>query len=511
MTRMDKINEVRKLRLLQNLQIKEIVRRTKLSRNTVRKIIRTDVTKFTYHRESAHPVTGGIEEHIKEWLIEDQDKPKKKKRKARRICNILRDPPYNYTGSYESIAKLVKSLKKELGQKSQEVFIPLYFEPGDAFQFDWGEVEAYIKGQLVTLQCGAVQLCHSRKFYSRSYPCQKQELLLDIHRRAFEYFGGVCKRGIYDNLKTAVQKILKGNHRNLQERFLRFTSHYLYKPEFCNPAKGNEKGRIEGIIGFIRRNFFTPVPRFDSIEELNEALFRFCLSCAMQMEHPEMQGKSRHSVYLEEKELFIILPGYGFDCCRENYAAVSTTSLVYFDNNRYSVPTEYVCESVLIKGYAEEVVISHNGKEIGRHKRIYGYKQNSFNPHHYLDILLKKPRAFRDGWPFKDWNLPEVFMRYQALLNDKYPDGDHYFAKTLLLLKEWPLKEVAEAIGKAITIGILGDGYLLTLLKQPNEECPPKIIISVKDELAIYKAQQKPPSYYDSVLRNNMHLEEIKK
>ena len=195
--------------------------------------------------------------------------------------------------------------------------------------------------------------------------------MLELHTRAFDFFGGSCRRGIYDNLKTAVKHLLKGKHRNLQERFLEFSSHYLFEPEFCNPASGNEKGRVENKIGYIKRNFFAPIPRFESIEELNERLLCWCMSQARTKAHPELQDKTIYQVYEQEKDNLVCLPAHTFECCRIQQAVVSTISLVSFDNNRYSVPTEYVSQTVLVRGYANEVVISAGGRKIGWHKRSY--------------------------------------------------------------------------------------------------------------------------------------------
>jgi transposase len=507
MTGVDKIGKVRELKYLQGLSNREIGRRVGLSKTTVKKILRSDKTKFTYHRNVVNqPVTEQIKEKVKNWLKDNQSVKKKNRLTARRMETLLIAQD-NYAGSYESVAKCVRDVSVELGLEKQEVYIPLYFGPGEAFQFDWGEVDAYIDGKLVTLQLAVLELCYSRRVFARVYPCQKQELMLDAHRRAFEHFGGVCGRGIYDNLKTAVKHMLKGNHRNLQEKFVRFCSHYLYKPDFCSPAKGNEKGRVEGSVGFVRRNFFVPVLRAKTLDELNDRLLSFCISSAREMEHPDTAGKTRYDMYLEEQDTLIGLHKYGFECCRETFSVIDPCSRLYFDNNRYSVPMEYVGKPVMVKGYAAEVVASYEGVEIARHGRVFGRKEQVFNPIHYLGILAKKPGALKNGLPFRDWKLPEVFPIYRRLLNERYSDGDKYFAKTLVLLKDWPLKDVVGAINKAIEMGILGDSYLLNLLRQ-GKGCEEKTDneIAIKIELAKYIAQQQPAEYYDKILRNKSKL-----
>ena len=301
MVSVDEIQFVRKLALVKCVPIREIVRRTGLSRNTIRKILRSDKTKFEYKREVTHsPILGDYIETIEKWLTEDQQVGRKYRRSARRLCDILKQE-HGYEGSYESVARQVRELRKELSFAHKEAYLPLYFEPGDAFQFDWGEVQAKINGRLIKLQLAITQLCHSRVFFAHAYPNQKQELLFDAHCRAFDFFGGVCKRGIYDNMKTAVVRVLKGRTRNLSEHFTRLCSHYLFEPDFCNVARGNEKGRVENLVGTIRRNFFSPIPDYESLDDLHATLRGFCLKFSRTKEHPEFKGLTRYAVYEKEK------------------------------------------------------------------------------------------------------------------------------------------------------------------------------------------------------------------
>lgn len=504
MTRVDKIKRVRELKYINGFTIKEICRRVNLSRNTVRKILRTNATKFSYNRQNnPQPVRDSIQEIIEAWLLEDQHVRRKHRRKALRMYDVLKDA-HGYKGSYETVARCYRQAKEKLTSKKAEAFIPLYFNPGEAYQFDWSPVQAYIGGKLVELQMGVTTLCHSRYFFARAYPCQKQELMLDVHTKSFKFFGGTCRRGIYDNMKTAVKKILKGKHRNLQERFIEFCSHYLVEPEFCNPASGNEKGRVENKIGYIIRNFFAPIPRFDSLEELNERLLCWCISCARTKSHPELQDKTIYEVYEQEKDILVTLPPHTFECCRIQQAIVSPISLVRLDNNFYSVPTDYISQTVMVRGYADEVIISSGARKIGWHKRSYDRNKQIFNPYHYLKALARKPGAFRDGKPFKDWILPDIFNKYRRLLAEKYPDGDRYFVRTLILLKDYSLPEVTEAIKKAVSQEILGDGYVLALLKQNSEpEMEYRATLSIKVELSKYRAPKRALSDYNNLLTNH--------
>lgn len=494
------IKEVRMMRQ-EGLPIRDICRKTGVSRNTVRKILRGREAKFTYQREEANqPAQEPIKELIASWIKQDSLEGKKYRRTAKRMYDELRSEKYGYAGSYASVLRCFQETKARINKDPAEVFIPLEFGNGVAAQFDWGEVKAVIGGQLMVLNVGAIQLCKSRKSYARTYPSQKQELLFDIHRRAFEHFGGVPRRVIYDNLRTAVKKILKGNHRNLQERFVEFSSFYLYEAEFCNPARGNEKGRIENLIGFIRENFFVPIPKFTTLSELNDRLLSFLISVARTKMHPDYPEKTRHEVYELEKGSLIPLPEHGYECCRVTHAAVTSYSTIHFETNQYSVPGEYVGKTVQVKGYGDDVVVSIKGEEIARHKRLYSFKQQSLNPYHYLEALSRKPRAFADGLPFKEWQLPEVFQQYRRMLKEKFEDGDRYFVKTLLLVKEWPIMDVAESIRQAIAANALGDSYVLTILRRMRDPGYELRAMDIREELSRYRAKQPPLSRYDEVL-----------
>jgi len=289
-----------------------------------------------------------------------------------------------------------------------------------------------------------------------------------------------------------------------------FSSHYLFEPDFCSPAKGNEKGRVENIVGVIKHNFFTPLARFKSLEELNERLLSFVISYCRNREHPTIAGKTRYDVYEAEKNVLVELPQYGFDCCSTTISNVSKCSMVLFDNNRYSVPIAYIGKGVLVKGFANEVIISYGGSVIGRHPRSFARKKELFNPYHYIAALQRKPGAIRNGKPFKNWDLPEVFLLYRRLLNEKYPeDGDVYFARTLVLLKDWPIKEVTDAISKAVERGILGDSYILAILRYGKDPPLTDTELQVRSDLAQYSAKQRPPDEYDRILRKRELKEEL--
>ena len=499
---MEEIKEVRQLRYQDSLTIREIAEKREISTTTVQKILKSDAVEFNYQSKNRAKkvLKKEIIEKIEEWLKEDIIKPKKRRRTARRIYQLIKIES-EYNGSYESIALAVKELKNKLKLNPAKVYIPLVFAPGEAFQFDWGEVTAYINNKLEKLYIAVVVLCHSRHFYARAYLSQKQEFMLDSHQKAFKFFGGICKRGIYDNMKTAVKQILKGRHRNVQERFAKFCSYHVYNADFCSPASGNEKGRVECKVGYVNRNYFVPEIHAESIEQINEGLEKFCIEESKKTKHPDNPDKNCYEMYLEEKEYLSVIPEYEFECCRAEHTVVSPLSRVYFEWNHYSVPDEYVNKQVLVKGYAAEVSISYEGKELARHPREFGRHKFIYNPIHYLKTLERKPGALRNGVPFKDWQLPEVFEQYRNRLKEHYSDSDNYYVKILALLKEWNLEEVSAAIEQSLLIGAIGDSYILSILRNKKE---PEYIeeFSVRMELKCYKAEQKTLSEYDEILKS---------
>jgi transposase len=508
MTTVEEIEQIRIMRYVQKLSYREISERVKRSRNTIKKIIKSDAKELKYERKKIYaPVREKIEDIIREQLEKDRNNKRKYQCSATRMHDLIINE-HKIKCGYRTVARLVKKLRAELKLKSQEAFIPLCFQAGDAYQFDWGDIEVIYQGSNRKVYFAALQLCHSRVFYVRAYFSQKQELLLDAHNRAFQYFNGCCTRGIYDNMKTAVKRMLKGNHRNLQKRFAKFCSHYLIEPEFCNPARGNEKGRVENLIGTIKRNFFIPMLRVDSLEELNSRLESFMNSSNRGRKHPEFTDESRYDIYEKEKPYLVSLPPYIFESCRVSECQVYPSCYIIFEKNKYSVPSEYVGNTVTAKGFSDEVVVSIEGKEIARHKRSYLSGEFIFSPYHYLDVLAIKPRAFKDGLPFKNWKLPSIFHIYRAELKKKYEHPDGYFARTLLLLKDWSLESVGMAIKTTMGKGLLGDSYVLMSLKNKLSENQDGESISVNAKLAKYKADQFPASTYDKLLRRSEFVKE---
>jgi transposase len=260
---------------VQGQSIRQITKQFSLSRNTVRKILRKDITKLEYKRTiQPRPKLELFTAYLEKELEVDKSFPRKRRRTAKKFFEEIEEQ--GYSGSYDNVRRYIKIWKIDNIELSNKVYIPLSFEPGEAFQFDWSEEKIIIKGQLTKVKVAHVKLCYSRLSLSIVYPNEQQEMVHDAHNKAFAWFGGCCERGIYDNMKTAVTKILIGKDRIFNQRFLQLCSHYLFEPIACNPRAGWEKGQIEKQVHTVRQNFFVPLLKVNSIEELNQELSEKC-------------------------------------------------------------------------------------------------------------------------------------------------------------------------------------------------------------------------------------------
>jgi transposase len=285
------IAKIRRYYYVEERSIKQISRDLNISRNTVRKIIRSGNTKHEYSRKiQPLPKLGAYLEYLDEQLEQDWQRPKKKKFTAMRLYEFLRDQ--GYEGSYDSVQRYVQRWRLEKGKIKTDTFIPLYFPPGDAYQFDWSHEMAVINGEVRKIKVAHFRLCHSRKFFVAAYLRETQEMVMDSHIKAFRYFGGTSKRGIYDNMSTAVISVLKGKEREYSSRFVQMCSHYLVKPVACTPGAGWEKGQVEKQVRDIRNWLFKPTPRFASLEELNQWLHDRCSQICNERKHPVFKEKT---------------------------------------------------------------------------------------------------------------------------------------------------------------------------------------------------------------------------
>ena len=394
--------QIRKMRLdgMSQRQIASVLR---ISRNTVKKYWDGDSVPWErkdYSRE-ASVLTEDVVAFVRKCLDEDAHNPRKQHHTAKHIYDRL-VAECSFTGGETTVRRLVR----ELREKPQEAFVPLAFPAGDAMQIDWGEATVYLSGVKTVVNLFCARLCYSGAPMVLAYRRQNEESFLDALVQVFQYFSGVPRRVIFDNGKVAVKDGF-GAHARKQAGYAALAAHYGFEAVFCNPASGNEKGLVEGLVGYIRRNVCVPVPRAETMEELNRMLQE---KCRKYLSH-QIRGKAANVGAMLAQEKLYPLPGYPFDPCKRTSGRVDRFCTVRFDTNNYSVPADYCGREVAIKAGPETVSIYYEGTCIAQHHRCLERKQNIYSLEHYLPLLEKKGRAIFYARPVQD-TLPAYFIQW---------------------------------------------------------------------------------------------------
>jgi len=472
MKSVDTIARVRRAFYVQGWSLKRISRDLHVSRNTVRRILRSNETSFSYEREhQPKPKIGPWQVQLDALLDGNDAKAKRERLTLVRIYEEL--CALGYEGSYDAVRRHAKSRDTARGAAMAEAYVPLFYPPGDAYQFDWSHEVVVLDGVTNVVKVAQVRLCHSRMLFVRAYPREAQEMVFDAHERAFAFFRGTCARGIYDNMRTAVDAVFVGKERTFNRRFQQMVSHYLVEPTACTPSAGWEKGQVENQVGTVRARLFTPRLKFKSYDELNAYLLDRCVAFAKAQPHPEQKERSVFAVFEDERAVLIPYPG-PFDGFRATTVAVSKTCLVCFDSNRYSVMASAVGRPVDVHAYADRIVIKQDGRIVGEHHRRFGRNQTAYDPWHYVPVLARKPGALRNGAPFKDWPLPASIERVRRKLKAT-DDGDRQMVKVLAAVLSDGLQAVEAACAEAIEAGIASADVILNILarQQPQPVSAP--------------------------------------
>jgi transposase len=473
---MDTIGKVRRAFFVQKKSIRAIARDQRLSRNTVRDIVRADQqsepTERRYERsEQPLPQLGPHVEALERMLAENAAKPKRERLTYLRLFQALSAGGYN--GGYDTVRRYARAWERRAGERAAQAFVPLSFAPGEAYQFDWSHEIVVIAGWATKTRVAQVRLCHSRMLFVRAYPRESQEMVFDAHEKAFAFFKGVCQRGIYDNMKTAVEAIYVGKERRFNRRFEQLMSHHLIEPTACTPAAGWEKGQVENQVGVVRQNFFVPRPKFESFEELNAWLADKCIAYAKTQAHPEQSERTVFEMFEAERAKLMDYRG-PFDGFHATSASVSKTCLARFDNNKYSVASKAVGRPVDIHAYANRIVLKQDGIVVGEHMRRFGRNQVAYDPWHYVPVLSRKPGALRNGAPFKDWPLPGSIERVRRMLTGT-DEGDRQMVKVLTAVLTDGLAAVEAACAEALQVGVANADVILYALarrQQPEPVAP---------------------------------------
>jgi transposase len=491
------IAKIRRAYFAQKKPIKAICREFRLSRKVVRKVIRSEATEFRYERgRQPLPRIDPWRAQLDELLLANEGKAARERLTLIRIFEELRG--LGYEGSYDAVRRYAKKWRVEHGAATAEAYVPLSFAPGEAYQFDWSHEVVLINGTTVTVKVAHVRLCHSRMLFVRAYPRETQEMVFDAHNRAFAFFKGTCTRGIYDNMKTAVDAVFIGKDRQYNRRFLRMCGHYLVDPVACTPASGWEKGQVENQVGVVRERFFTPRLRVTSYEELNAWLLDRCVAYAKAHKHPELTDRTIWQAFEVERPQLVPIRG-PFDGFHAMQASVSKTCLVRFDNNKYSVASRAVGRPVEIQAYADRVVLRQDGAIVGEHRRRFGRGETIYDPWHYVPVLARKPGALRNGAPFKDWLLPASLERVRRKLKGS-DDGDRQMVKVLSAVLSDGLASVEAACAEALAGGVHSADVVLNILSRHRDPGPPATILT-PDALRLQHLPIADCARYDSLRR----------
>ena len=362
---------------------------------------------------------------------------------------------------------------RERRRRSQEMFVPLSHPPGHA-QCDFGEAVVIIGGVEQKAHCFVLDLPHSDGCFIKAYPGETTEAFLDGHVPAFAFLGGVPQSILYDNTKLAVARILGDGRRKRTRAFTELQSHYLFDDRFGRPGKGNDKGKVEGLVGYMRRNFLAPIPSFESFDALNAHLERRCLARmdAKLRGHTETIGQRME----RDLEALRPLPAAPYDACEKQAGRVSSLSLVRYRTSDYSAPVAYGHRDVLVKGYVDRVVISCGSEVIAKHPRSYQRDDFVYDPIHYLPLLEQKTAALDQAAPLQGWDLPDEFATLRRLLESRMgPRGKREFVQVHFLLETFSQQEVHVAARDALRLGALSFDAVKHLVLCRLEGRPPRL------------------------------------
>jgi len=488
---MDMLGKIRRLRFRDGLSISEICRRTGLARNTVKRWLKAEEgAEPRYRRKELATLLTPYEDRLRQWLEADARRAKRDRRTTLTLFGQLQ--PLGFTGSYTRVSEYVRRWRADGASGVKSAFVPLKFALGEAFQFDWSEESLVIGGFHRKLLVAHIKLCASRAFLLVAYPTQSHEMLFDAHTRAFRVFGGIPKRGIYDNMKTAVDKVGVGKRRIVNTRFAAMAAHYLFDPDFCNVASGWEKGVVEKNVQDSRRRIWQDAGtvRFGSFAELNAWLESRCRALWMELPYPEVEHLTiADALTMERDALMPMVPA--FDGYVETIATVSSTSLVSIERNKYSVPCAFANQKLSVRLYPERVEAHDEDGIVALHERSFERGEIRYDWRHYIALVERKPGALRNGAPFD--GLPEALQRLRGALI-KRSGGDRLMADVLACVPNHGLESVLVAAELILESGNTSAEHIKNVLSRLKEAPPPE---TVETALTVEEAPVADTGRYD--------------
>jgi len=464
MLTVDENEVIRRDYFIHRKSMRQIARERHHSRKTIRKAIYDPgVPIYTRSKPRPQAAIGPFQEVLRQWLQEDQQRPVKQRHTARRVFQRLQEE-YGYPGSERSVRRGVSALRGTI----PDSHVPQTYAPADGGTFDFGEALVKLGGRETRVHLGCLRLDYSSHYFVCALPSERQEALFECHLRGFRYLGGAPGRMRYDNLKPAVHRILRGKNRQEQAAWVAFRSHFLFESEYVTPGRGQEKGGVENLVGYVRRNFLVPLPEFDDYDSLNAYLVDCCDRDA---QNRRRGGRTVAELWREEQASLRHLPARLPAACVSRLAKVNRRQQVRFAGNWYSVPPRYVGQLVTVRAYVFRVEIAWQDQVVASHSRSYGREEEVLDPHHYLPVLLKKPGAFLRATPILRWPLPPVYEAYHRQLRERREGqgGTREYIRILMLLQDHPLPAVTAAVEQAAAVGVYSYEAVKSLLSEQPE------------------------------------------
>ena len=493
MITMELLGKIRRMHVRDKLSERAIAKRMGLSRNTVHKWLKTpeEVEAPKYVRSKTFGKLSAFTGELEQALKADAHRSKQDQRTAKALFAQIKGS--GYQGGYSRVTDFIREWRATEGKKPH-AFVPLKFDLGEAFQFDWSEEGLVVGGIYRRMQVSHMKLCASRAFWLVAYPSQGHEMLFDAHTKSFAALGGVARRGIYDNMKTAVDKVKKGKGRVVNARFAVMCAHYLFDADFCNVASGWEKGVVEKNVQDSRRRIWIDAQtrQWHSFEQLNAWLGERCRALWAEIRHPEYKHFSVLEMLEQERTEMMPMPT-PFDGYVESPAKVTSTCLVIVQRNRYSVPCEYAGQRVSTRLYPTRISVVAGDAVVASHERLSDRGHTSYDWQHYIDLVQRKPGALRNGAPFAD--MPEPLKKLKLGLM-RHDGGDKVMAQVLAAVPTAGLEAVLVAVDLVVESGALSTEHVLNVLARLNANPIPE---TVQTTLQLQEAPVANTGRYDSL------------
>lgn len=424
------------------MSIRAIARTFHHSRHTIRKVLDSpEPEPYTRQGESHSPVLGPFKAMIEQILSGDEQEPRKQRHTAAKLFRRLRDE-FGYRGGYDQVRRYIRRNRR----RQLETFIPLDHAAGQRLEADFGHIYVDFPEGRRQVPVLLNTWSFSGFRFGMGMPTERVEAILAGMVQAFEFFGCVSREVWWDNPRTVVKTIFKGRRRELHDRYEALASHYRFDPMFCMVARGNEKSYVENSVFDLQRDWATPVPKVQNLDELNRYLRQCCLR---KLDHTVSgQTETIRERFEQEKAAALPLPSRSFDPCVTEEAKVDKYQTVRYDTNRYTVPRRWAFETVTVKAYVDRLEIVAQGQVIAVHERSYDRGQKLLNPEHYLAVLGRRPAALDHSNVFRQWQLPACFTALRQLLEARHgpPAGVRQYIRVLQLLAQHPARRVQQAI-----------------------------------------------------------------